>query len=54
MMFAKDDPLASEVNDIITQLKEEGVVQNLHEKWFGSAPEEGTSTATVMDMPAAQ
>jgi polar amino acid transport system substrate-binding protein len=53
MMFAKDAPLATEVNDIITQLKEEGVLAQLHEKWFGAAPEEGTSTATVMDMPTA-
>lgn len=52
MMFAKDAELASEVNEILTTLKEEGAVQDLHEKWFGSAPEEGTSTATVMDMPA--
>ena len=54
MMFAKDAALASEVNDIITQLKEEGVLAQLHETWFGTPPDEGTSTATVMDMPAAQ
>jgi polar amino acid transport system substrate-binding protein len=54
MMFAHGAELASEVNDILTTLKEEGVIQDLHEKWFGAAPEEGTSTATVMDMPAMQ
>ena len=39
------------MNDIITQLKEEGLVQELHEKWFGAKPEETTSTVKVMDMP---
>ncbi len=53
MMFAKDAPLAAEVNEVLTALKEEGVVAGLHETWFGAAPDEGTSTATVMDMPAA-
>jgi polar amino acid transport system substrate-binding protein len=51
MMFAKDAELASRVNDVLTTLKEEGVMAELHEKWFGAAPEEGTSTATVLPMP---
>lgn len=51
MMFAKDAPLANEVNDIITSLKEDGTIAKLHEKWFGVAPEADTSTVTVMDMP---
>lgn len=51
MMFAKDAPLAAEVSTILTALKQEGFVQATHEKWFGSAPEATTSTATVMDMP---
>ncbi len=51
MMFAKDAPLAGEVNHVITTLKSEGFIAEIHEKWFGSAPAEGTSTAEVMDMP---
>ncbi len=51
MMFNKDAPLASEVNVIITALKEEGFVAATHEKWFGGAPDAATSTANVMDMP---
>ncbi len=51
MMFAKDAELASRVNDVLTALKEEGVVAELHEKWFGAAPEDTTSTATVLPMP---
>jgi len=52
MMFAKDAELAAEVNEALTTLKESGTVAELHEKWFGSAPEASTSTATVLDMPA--
>ncbi|ETX14417.1 ABC transporter substrate-binding protein [Roseivivax halodurans JCM 10272] len=51
MMFAKDSELASEVNDVITELKEDGTVAELHQKWFGGMPDEGTSTATVLEMP---
>ena len=51
MMFAKDAPLATEVNDVLTALKEDGTLAALHEKWFGAAPEATTSTVTVMDMP---
>lgn len=54
MMFAKDAPLASEVNEVLTTLKEEGVLAELHEKWFGSVPEETTSTVTVLEMPSAE
>ena len=53
MMFAKDDPLAAEVDEVLTALKEEGVLAELHETWFGAAPDEGTSTVTVLDMPTA-
>ncbi|MBU0778516.1 transporter substrate-binding domain-containing protein [Loktanella salsilacus] len=51
MMFAKDAPLATEVNDVLSALKEDGTVAALHEKWFGATPEDTTSTVTVMDMP---
>ncbi|RVV96577.1 transporter substrate-binding domain-containing protein [Mesobaculum littorinae] len=51
MMFAKDAPLATEVNDVLTALKEEGVMAELHETWFGTAPDDGTSTVTVLPMP---
>lgn len=51
MMFAKDVPLAGEVNDVLTALKKEGVIASLHEKWFGATPEDTTSTVKVLDMP---
>ena len=54
MMFAKDAELANEVNDVLTELKEEGFLAKLHETWFGKAPEDTTSTVTVLPMPQAQ
>ena len=52
VMFAKDAELADEVDAVITELKQDGTMAELHEKWFGAAPEEGTSTTTVMDRPS--
>jgi polar amino acid transport system substrate-binding protein len=51
IMFNKGDPLAVEVNDVITTLKKEGFIANLHETWFGAKAEDTTSTVTVLDMP---
>lgn len=51
VMFAKDAPLAAEVNDVITAMKEDGTLAALHEKWFGKAPDAGTSTVEVLPMP---
>ncbi|MCX7560983.1 transporter substrate-binding domain-containing protein [Sulfitobacter sp. F26204] len=51
MMFKKDSELASQVNGVLTELKQEGFIAGLHEKWFGAAPEETTSTVAVMEMP---
>ncbi|MGV8955268.1 MAG: ABC transporter substrate-binding protein [Cypionkella sp.] len=51
MMFAKDDPLAASVSDVLTALKNEGFVAATHKKWFGADPEPTTSTVMVMDMP---
>lgn len=54
MMFKKGDPLAAEVNAVITTLKKEGFVAKLHETWFGAKAEAATSTVAVFDMPAAK
>lgn len=54
MMFNKNDPLATEVNDVISTLKKEGFLAKLHETWFGAKAEDTTSTVAVMDMPAAK
>ncbi len=54
MMFALDAPLASEVNDVLTELKNEGFIAALHEQWFGAKAEDTTSTVMVTDMPKAK
>jgi polar amino acid transport system substrate-binding protein len=54
IMFNKGDPLAAEVNTVITTLKGEGFIAQLHEKWFGAKAEDTTSTVAVLDMPAAK
>jgi polar amino acid transport system substrate-binding protein len=52
MMFAKDNPLTLEVNRVITELKQEGYVARLHERWFSSTPAETSSTVRVAELPA--
>ncbi|MCO4318593.1 transporter substrate-binding domain-containing protein [Phyllobacterium sp. 21LDTY02-6] len=54
MMFNKGDPLAKEVNDVITTLKGEGFIAKLHETWFGAKAEDTTSSVVVLDMPVAK
>jgi polar amino acid transport system substrate-binding protein len=54
IMFNKGDPLAAQVNDVITTLKKEGFIAKLHQTWFGAKAEETTSTVMVMDMPKAK
>jgi polar amino acid transport system substrate-binding protein len=54
VMFNKGDPLAKQVNEVITTLKKEGFVAKLHETWFGAKAEATTSTVMVADMPAAK
>lgn len=54
MMAKKDHPLLVEVNDQISAMKEDGTLAAIHQKWFGVAPDAGTSTVTVMPLPAAQ
>jgi polar amino acid transport system substrate-binding protein len=51
VMFAKDSPLAPKVNDAISEMKKDGTLASIHEKWFGTKPDEGLATTTVLDMP---
>jgi polar amino acid transport system substrate-binding protein len=50
-MFAKDAALADKVDAVITQLKKEGFIASLHEKWFGAKAEATTSTVKVAGRP---
>ena len=49
MMLARKNPLVQEVDAIISELKREGFVAELHEKWFGTVPSSTSSTVLVTD-----
>lgn len=51
MMMAGDDPLSDEVDRIVGQLKQEGYLALLHEKWFGTVPADTSSTVVVSARP---
>jgi polar amino acid transport system substrate-binding protein len=52
--MGKGSPLLERVNAAITEMKEDGTMAALHEKWLGVPPDPGTSTVTVMPIPEAQ
>jgi polar amino acid transport system substrate-binding protein len=54
MMAPKGSELLPSVNDAISEMKRDGTMARIHEKWFGVAPTEGTSTVVASDVPAAQ
>ena len=54
MMFARDSRLADEVDAVISDLKREGYVAGLHEKWFGSVPAPQSATVLVKPRPGAR
>jgi polar amino acid transport system substrate-binding protein len=47
--FRKGDPLRDTVNDIQNEMKEDGTLAAIYEKWFGQAPPAGSSTVTVYE-----
>ena len=51
IMFAKNNVLADKVNGVITQLKKDGYIAELHEKWFGVKAAPTTSTVKPEDRP---
>ncbi|MDG1707727.1 MAG: ABC transporter substrate-binding protein/permease [Emcibacteraceae bacterium] len=51
LMLGKNSPLAEVANAALSSLKEEGFVNEIHLKWFGSLAEDTTSTAKVVPMP---
>ncbi|NOX69867.1 MAG: amino acid ABC transporter substrate-binding protein [Gammaproteobacteria bacterium] len=49
LMLAKDSPLGDEINEVISRLKEEAYIADLHKKWFGSEPGPLSSTVIVSE-----
>jgi polar amino acid transport system substrate-binding protein len=54
IMMGKDSPLLERVNAAITEIKEDGTMAELHEKWLGVPPDPGTSTVEVLPIPQAE
>lgn len=50
-MFSQTNPLRDEVNAVITQLKEDGSMAEIHKKWFGKEPDPQSSTVVVLPIP---
>lgn len=47
-LFRQDDPLRDEFNRVLNELKEEGVLASLYEKWFQVAPDPEGPTVKVV------
>jgi polar amino acid transport system substrate-binding protein len=50
-MFAKNFADASKIQTALTELKREGFVARMHEKWFGSPPAADSASVQVLDAP---
>ncbi len=53
LMMTKDHPMLGKINDALTEMKKDGTMQKIHEKWFGTKAPEGSSTVTEASMPKA-
>jgi polar amino acid transport system substrate-binding protein len=51
VMTAKNSPILAKINDTITAMKKDGSLAAIHKKWFGTDPDAGMATATVLDLP---
>lgn len=49
MMFAKNSQLLRAVDDVISDLKREGYIAELHKRWFGTTPAATSSTVMVSE-----
>ena len=51
VMTAKNSPVLAKVNDAITAMKKDGSLAKIHKTWFGTDPDAGMATATVLEIP---
>lgn len=51
IMMPKGSDKLEQVNQIISDMKTDGTMAKLHEKWLGVAPAEGSYTVTAMPVP---
>lgn len=52
VMMAKGSPLVAKVNDVITAMKKDGSLAAIHKTWFGTEPDAGMATSTVLPIPS--
>lgn len=52
-MLAKDSAVLEPLDAALGELKRNGTLAALHEKWFGQAPAADSSTVTVLPRPQA-
>lgn len=53
MMLPKGSALTPRVNEVIGELKRDGTLPKLYQKWFGVEPAAGSSTVQVLPLPRA-
>jgi len=51
LMMTKDSPLLEKVNKAISEMKSEGAMQQIHQKWFGVKALEGSAVITELPLP---
>jgi len=51
LLLAKSSPLTARVDAALSEIKKDGTLAKIHEKWFGSQPEPGSPVITVLKRP---
>lgn len=51
MMLPRGSELLEPINEAISEMKRDGTMAAIYERWLGEAPAEGSSTVTVLDIP---
>jgi len=54
IMLGKDSEWTARVNEAISELKEDGTLAEIYERHLGVAPDEGTSTVSVLPLPSTE
>ncbi|VVT31700.1 ABC transporter substrate-binding protein [Rhizobium sp. EC-SD404] len=54
LMLPKGSELLEPINAAISEIKEDGTLAEIYEKWLGEAPAADSSTVTVLEIPTAE
>ncbi|ANP90272.1 ABC transporter substrate-binding protein (plasmid) [Rhizobium leguminosarum] len=54
LIFNKSFADIASINDVISQMKQDGFLAGLHKKWFGTDPAKDSSTVVVKPLPVAK